>query len=65
MNLTGKVNKKLDDLNKKKYKLFQTKDIKKWEIEKEEFAKLDINTVFDDFEKVKDIMIPNESRPTL
>lgn len=65
MNLTQKVNKKLEDLDKRKYKLFQSKDIKKWSIEKEEFNKLDINTVFENFEKVKDVMIPKESAPVL
>lgn len=56
--MSQKFQKKIEEVNKKKLKLFQARDVQKWKIDPEVFNKFDINTVFDNFDLVKDHMLP-------
>ena len=61
--MTENYFKKTEEIDKKKLKLFKEKDISKWNISKEVMKKFDMNKIFDDFDKVKGFMLPEESAP--
>lgn len=63
LKMSQQFQQKVEELNKKKLKLFQSRDVQKWRIPPEEFNKFDINRVFDSFELVKEHMLPEESQP--
>ena len=63
IDLTNNTIKEQEELDVKKMKLFQSKDIKKWKIDQEGIKDLNIQELFQDFNKVKEFMIPKESGP--
>jgi hypothetical protein len=61
MTLSAESEKSMEELNAKKLKLFQSKDIKKWQINQNQIGNININEMFQNFDMVKDYMIPDES----
>ncbi len=62
LNMNMKLKTKFDELNNKKVKLFQQKDIKKWKIDPKE-ADGDLNSLLQNFDKAKPLMLPKDTRP--
>lgn len=56
--LENKTKKHIDDFEYKKRKLFNNRDIKKWKLSPQVLQQVDIQKVFDDYEKIKPYMLP-------